>query len=323
MAEQPNARMAFARKVRERFDVEDTVASTFSDAEAGARTWHERFSLWMKEPWRPLRRPEYLLPRLVREIRREWPSFMIEPKDLLGRSRRALEDEVRRLGPWSAPFELAHGVTTMPDRDLIRMVAGSRLKFRRDLITGTVAELVGDSLSRTSVLDIGCNSGFFSLDVAARGARHVDGVDLRSRNIAQARFLADHYGIDNVSFSVGDAADMKPGQQWDAVLNLGVLYHVTEPVQLLRRTYELCRDFAVIDTNCHLEPVSGFFVVAEKDVERPAEGREPMEFLPTYRAAIDAIRYVGFSQVLEVVGKADRPHKSYASGHRRCFLAIK
>ena len=47
-----------------------------------------------------------------------------------------------------------------------------------------------------SVLDIGCNSGWFSFDLAERGARSVDGVDLRAHNIEQARFLRDYFGFD-------------------------------------------------------------------------------------------------------------------------------
>ena len=35
--------------------------------------------------------------------------------------------------------------------------------------------------------------------------------------------------------------------QFDVVLNLGLLYHVVNPLQVIRRTYELCREFAIID----------------------------------------------------------------------------
>jgi len=38
---------------------------------------------------------------------------------------------------------------------------------------------------------------------------------------------------------------------------------------------------------------------------------------------IDAMRYAGFSEIFEVVGVASNPHKTYARGDRRCFLAIK
>jgi tRNA (mo5U34)-methyltransferase len=311
------------QQARERFVIDDSVVSAFGAAEVGAQTTLQRTHLWANQPGRPERRPEYLIPRVVRTAQRETPAFMVQPRDRLVRSKAELEEEVRRLAPWTQAFSLDHDVSTMPEDELRRDVSHSRANVRRDLITGTVADLLGSELATTSILDIGCNSGFFSLDAAARGARHVDGVDLRETNIAQARFLAGHYGIDNVTFSVTDIADLEVGRQWDVVMNLGVLYHVTDPVQCLRQTYELCRRFAVIDTLCHLEPVSAYLLVADKDVGSGVEGRESLEFLPTYRGAIDTIRHVGFSDVFEVVGPPDIPHVTYAAGRRRCFLAIK
>jgi SAM-dependent methyltransferase len=101
-----------------------------------------------------------------------------------------------------------------------------RMGFRRDLICGTVADLLGSDAAEARVLDIGCNNGFFSLDLADRGVGHVQGVDLRTSNIAQALFLRDRYGVENVEFAVSHAHDIGTPDQWDVVLNLGVLYHV-------------------------------------------------------------------------------------------------
>jgi tRNA (mo5U34)-methyltransferase len=309
-------------RLRETFDTDDTIVSAFSDAEASNASPQERYHLWADESGWTRRAPEYLLPRVVRHIQREWPPFAGQQRGHLDLSRRELASRIRELGPWSVPYHLGHRLSTMPT-DLVGRVAESRILFRRELIAGTVAALLGGDIARTSVLDLGCSSGFFSLDLAARGAERVDGVDLRHQNVAQARFLAVHYGIDNAHFEVGDASDFQLGRQWDVVLNLGVLYHVTQPLRLIRRTYERCREFAVIDTICHREPVSAYFLMGEKDVGRLTEGRETVEFHPTYRAVIDTIRYAGFSEVVELVGTADRPHQLYATGKRRCFLAVK
>jgi SAM-dependent methyltransferase len=311
-----------ARRARSQFTIDDRVVSVFGGAEHGARTTHERTKLWEQNAARggPL---EYLLPRIVRAAQPDMPSFMLDPHDRLGRSRAELEAEVTRLEPWTQAFALDHGVTTMPGEKLLRDVHHSRANVRRDLITGTMTELLGDELATSTVLDIGCNSGFFSFDAADRGAMHVDGLDLRQTNIAQAQFLCAHYGFERVAFRSCDASDLGADRQWDVVLNLGVLYHVTDPVVLLRQTYELCRRFAIVDSVCHAEPVSAYLVTADKDVNRPVEGRESLEFLPTYRAVIDTLHYVGFSTLFEIVGPPDIRHQLYQSGRRRCFLAVK
>ncbi len=195
--------------------------------------------------------------------------------------------------------------------------------FRRDLIAGTIAEMLGADASRASVLDIGCASGFFSMDLAERGVGRVQGIVLRAANVAQARFLAEHCGVEGVEFAVSDADALGTDERWDVVMNLGVLYHVVNPLQFIHEIYELCNRFAIIDTVCHREPVSGYFIFGDKDVGQYTEGRESYELHPTYRGVIDTIRYAGFREVFEVVGDAERPHPLYANGGRRCFLAVK
>ena len=67
-----------------------------------------------------------------------------------------------------------------------------------------------------------------------------------------------------------------------------------------------CADrFAILDTICHDEPFSGFVLFDAKDASHPHEGREAWEFHPTYRGAIDALRYAGFSEIIEIVATDD------------------
>ena len=311
------------RDVREAFEVDETIVSALAGAELTGTTSAERQRIWAKATGRRDRyaTPEYLLPRIVRSVERELPAFARKPRGT-GLSRDALHARVKALAPWTVPLPLGDGVSTMGDTDLAR-TSENRLLFRRDLINGTVATLLATALADTSVLDIGCNCGFFSLDMAERGARRVDGIDLRPENIAQAQFLQEHFGVPNVEFAVRDADAFDTHEQWDVVLNLGVLYHMTNPFGFLRRTYELCREFAIIDSGCHPEPVAAFLVRGEKDVNRSVEGREQIELHPTYRGAIQTISAAGFSEVVEIVGTAAIPHERYATGARRCFLAMK
>jgi SAM-dependent methyltransferase len=283
-------------------------------------TSQERYMAWRFGKDFPA---EYLLPHITRDIKREAPRFMDDPKGNLELPLSALRDRVREHNPWFLPFRMRDDFYTMDMTSPLANDAADRVQFRSELIVGTVERLLGDDIGDTTVLDIGCNDGFFSLDMAYRGAKHVDGIDLRPKNIAKARFLAEHYGIDNVQFDASDADAFEPGRQWDVVLNLGVLYHVVNPLQFIRQTYRLCRRFAIIDTIVHHEPISGYVLFGDKNIYKPAEGREAWEFHPTYRGAIDTIRYAGFSEVIEILGDADPPHDYYAAGGRRCFLAIK
>jgi len=311
-----------AKRVRDAFTVDDSIVASIPDTTFADGTSQQRYHRWRGTLDESSRKAlEYLVPRIQIDVTRSWPASMTPrrgvenlPDDLAAR--------VEELGPWDVPFPLGDGTTTITDTTLTEF-AEFRYLYRLALINDAVATLLGDTLGATTVLDIGCHSGLFSLDLAGRGVRHIDGIDLRAQNIAQAQFLADHYGIDNATFEVGDADDIPSDRQWDVVLNLGVLYHVLNPFEFMRRTFELCRSFAVIDTVCHIEPVSGFFLMGDKDVNRSSEGREEYELHPTYRAVIDTIRHAGFREIFEVIGRSEIPHDLYKNGTRRCFLAIK
>jgi hypothetical protein len=257
---------------------------------------------------------EYLLPTIHRECSSSLPSFMRENGDF---PRHAVQKMVSELGPWTVPFRLMDNLWTFQREDNIR-----KMTFRSHLITGAVEEMLGTEMGTTTFLDMATRNGYFAFDVAARGAQHVDAFDLRERNVRQTQFLKEYYRISNVSLSVENVFDLGPAQ-YDVVLNLGLLYHVNDPLRLMQMTFDRCTRFAVIDTAVRLEPFQGFIFVVEQDTERSATGEFSCEFHPTYRAVIALMRQVGFKDLLEVVGQPDAAHDMYNTGRRRCIIGFK
>jgi SAM-dependent methyltransferase len=58
-----------------------------------------------------------------------------------------------------------------------------------------------------SVVDIGCNFGFFSFQAKRLGAVKVVGVDRQGQVLKGCELLRQHFGIDNVSFECHDIED--------------------------------------------------------------------------------------------------------------------
>jgi tRNA (mo5U34)-methyltransferase len=136
-------------------------------------------------------------------------------------------DEIRRraetLGPWFHNMDLG-GVWTAPDHFLGDYPG---VKFRG------FADAIPADLTGKSVLDIGCNGGFYSIEMKRRGARRVVGIDHDPDYLAQARFAADVLGLD-IEFhqlSVYDVALI--GERFDLVIFMGVLYHLRHPLLAL------------------------------------------------------------------------------------------
>ncbi len=259
---------------------------------------------------------EHLLPRILCHCPEDLPSFMASATTR--NSTPELTTQLEQLAPWDFWFQLAPGVTTNSNN-----VTRNRIVCRSHLISRTIETLLGKNAHQARILDMGCHSGFFSLDMASRGVQHITGVELREENIRQARFLQSHYALDNIEFIQSDIMEWQPDMPYSVVMNLGLLYHVIDPISLVRKTYDWCTDFAVIDTVCHKEPVSAYIAAFNKDTSRSGEGRYTAELHPTYRALIDTMHDAGFTDLIEVIGHSGRVAGVYEKRIRRCIIGFK
>jgi tRNA (mo5U34)-methyltransferase len=134
-----------------------------------------------------------------------------------------IEKEVSALGPWFHNLDL-NGVRTAPDHFL-----GDYPAFKwRNFQHAIPADLTGKT-----VLDIGCNGGFYSIEMKRRGASRVLGIDHDSDYLRQAAFAAGVLGLD-IQFeqmSVYEVARL--AERFDVVLFMGVLYHLRHPLLAL------------------------------------------------------------------------------------------
>jgi tRNA (mo5U34)-methyltransferase len=146
---------------------------------------------------------------------------------------------ITELGEWFHNIDL-RGHPTAPNHFLGDYPA---VKWRR--FSGAIPS---DLRGRT-VLDVGCNGGFYSIEMKRRGADRVVGIDWDERYLNQARFAADVTGCE-VEFrrlSVYDVATL--GERFDVVLFMGVLYHLRHPLLALDLLHEhVTRDIFVFQS---------------------------------------------------------------------------
>jgi tRNA (mo5U34)-methyltransferase len=144
-------------------------------------------------------------------------------------STQEIERRVRSLGPWFHNLDL-HGVKTAPEHFLGDY---PNIKWQR------FAHALPTDLTGKSVLDIGCNAGFYSIEMKKRGAARVVGVDSDDAYLAQARFAAEISGYRDIEFrnlSVYDVGQL--GEKFDLVIFMGVLYHLRHPLLALDTLYD-------------------------------------------------------------------------------------
>lgn len=140
----------------------------------------------------------------------------------------AIRARLPELGTWFHNIKL-NGVETAPDHFLGDYPEVKWKNFRNALPM---------DMKGMTVLDIGCNAGFYSLEMKARGADQVIGIDWDSDYLRQARFAAEVRGLDIefLQLSVWDLA--KLGQKFDLVIFMGVFYHLRHPLLALDLIHE-------------------------------------------------------------------------------------
>lgn len=142
-----------------------------------------------------------------------------------------IRTRVAELGPWFHDLDL-RGVRTAPDHPL-----GD---FLRDLWRQVEPAFPADMTGKT-VLDIGCNAGFYSQRLWERGAC-VTAIDHDPGYLEQARFAAEVIGAE-IEFHQLDVYDVERlGRRFDFVLFMGVLYHLRYPLLALDRVARLPRE---------------------------------------------------------------------------------
>lgn len=190
-----------------------------------------------------------------------------------------IERRVRELGDWFHNLDL-RGVQTAPDHFLGDY---PRIKWQR------FAHVIPDDLTGMTVLDIGCNGGFYALEMKRRGADRVVAVDYDERYLAQARFAAEVVGAD-IEFrqlSVYDVATLK--ERFDLVLFMGVLYHLRHPLLAL----DLIREHAAKDLLVFQSMLRGTQEVEAVEPDYPFSAAEHFERPGYPRMAFIENKYCG------------------------------
>ena len=135
------------------------------------------------------------------------------------------DSEIEKLGPWFHNLHLPDGRQTAPAHPLGDFPL---VKWRQ------IEPYLPSDLHGCRVLDVGCNAGFYSFELARRGAT-VTAMDIDRRYLRQARWAAQQYGLaERIEFREGSVYSLARSPcRYDIVWFLGVLYHLRHPLLAL------------------------------------------------------------------------------------------
>jgi tRNA (mo5U34)-methyltransferase len=157
----------------------------------------------------------------------------------LAHEQQQLARHIQSLGPWFHNLRLG-GIETAPEHFLGDYPSVKFARFR---------SVLPQDMTGMTVIDIGCNAGFYSMEMKRRRADRVLGIDTDDRYLRQARFAAEVNELD-IEFRhlpVWDVASLH--ERFDLVIFMGVLYHLRHPLLALDLIHEhVCRDLLLFQS---------------------------------------------------------------------------
>jgi tRNA (mo5U34)-methyltransferase len=220
-------------------------------------------------------------------------------------TRDEIQARVERLGPWFHCIDLGGGLLTKTKSAVGEPVEHPRPTWEK------VRACLPEDVAGRSVLDVGCNAGFYAVELKRRGAARVLGVDSQRNLVRQAVFVRDLLGLD-IEYRRMSVYDLDPRAlgQFDVTLALGLVYHCKHLVLALEKLFAVTRELLVLETAIYPpEKSPGSFTYGVGGlqpllhplayVENPGEAKEAVYnwFLPGVEALAALLRNVGFDEV--------------------------
>ena len=228
---------------------------------------------------------------------------------------------------WFYEYELPDGTVTNTDIGSdVGLIHTTRRSKLRDVIN---AEVPGaESLT---ALDFASHQGYFSVELA-RYFNKVIGLELRQESIEQARMITSLLGFSNVEYRKCNLLEMKPDQDLvaDFVLVYGLLYHLENPIRVLRLASQLSRQHILIETQIFpydisgriedgsylwQRSVAGVFSLSVDYVDRREGGSSDLAIVPSLNALLFLLEHFGFKRI-RVIEACEGDYEQFQRGSR-------
>ncbi len=237
---------------------------------------------------------------------------------------------------WIYPWRLRNG-------DEVR-VANPELpsihRTRAEMIEPRVRAALAAAGPRATALDLACNEGWFSHRLLEWGASRVVAVDIRQKNLERAAIMRDHYGIapEAIHLRQLDVFAVTPEDlgTFDVVLLLGLIYHVENPMGVLRLAHGCTKGLCVVESQLtrQTQPIlhglgqtgqlhestGSFGIQLERGDNSLASTGRVISLIPNRVAMEQMAEVAGFANVQFATPHADH-NPQYVGGDRAILFA--
>lgn len=222
---------------------------------------------------------------------------------------------------WHYRFELPWRVTTPTKPGWAERVSKRRAHFFEPLLS-----LYGGTFEGKTVLDLACCQGYWSFESRKAGASSVIGIDSSPFFIKEAEAVRTVLGMDRCTFF---QAHLEEDPWWertgtaDITLFLGSLYHLIDPIHVLRKAMKVTSKTIVLDGEVATGNQPAFYVRSRSPYE-PTTYRSnvtsTIRTVPTVSAIASFLKDGGFATI-KVLEPAEGMLKDYLEGTTASIIA--
>jgi tRNA (mo5U34)-methyltransferase len=231
---------------------------------------------------------------------------------------------------WFYDFDLPDGSKTKSYLPAgVEAIHTTRLKMLNDALEPSFA----GQWQKQTVLDIACHQGYFTAVMAAKGVSDLLAVDMRDEHLNDTKLITAAYGYKQVRTQRVDIEDVRAVElgSFDITLLLGLLYHVENPVRILRLARAVTKKVCVIETQVvpnmtgvvdwgayHFQrPMVASFGIIDETAEThaPEASYHGICVTPSLEALLWLLKRVGFTRI-EQLAVPKGGYEQLASGKR-------
>ena len=145
-------------------------------------------------------------------------------------------------------------------------------KAKGPIITAYISHAIAkcelkNGLESPSFTELFCADGYYTMLAARLGCSPTYGIDNNSeKHLEKAPIISSRIGLEECNFICSDITELSTFEQTDIVANIGGLYHVNNPKEILRNSFVLARQFLIVQSVVSMATNDDFYY------EKPAPG---------------------------------------------------
>jgi Methyltransferase domain len=217
------------------------------------------------------------------------------------KTKEQLKNEIMSMKDWRHPFELEKDLIVENNDKFGRTWLHDFQLFKKDIILNILKNIIpglsDKKLADMSSVDIGCNDGYFTFEAEKCGLKKCVGLELRPESVQRANLIKDFYEKKNIEFRNQNIEEVIASKEtFDITLFLGLLYHITSPVDVLSQVSSITENTMIILTFITADDTSSLRLIRE-DANLPGSGAKDLITRPSEKAVVDMLDFAGFNEV--------------------------